>query len=59
MVEMVPTKQKSFKISEELAIDFEIQAKLNRVREIDLITRYIEEGIERDRNKHNNQTTLD
>ena len=55
MVIKEPTKQKSFKLSEELAIEFEIQAKRSRTKEIDLITRYIEEGLQRDKN----QTTLD
>ncbi len=53
-----PTKQKSFKISEELAIEFEIQAKRSRTKEVDLITRYIKEGLERDQ-VDNKQATLD
>lgn len=50
-----PTKQKSWKLSEDLAIEFEIQAKRSRTKEVDLITRYIIEGLQRDKN----QTTLD
>ena len=53
-----PTKQKSFKISEDLAIEFEIQAKRSRTKEVDLITRYIEEGLKRDQ-VDNKQATLD
>ncbi len=53
-----PTKQKSFKISEDLAIEFEIQAKRSRTKEVDLITRYIHEGLERDQNE-DKQSTLD
>ncbi|WP_292747408.1 hypothetical protein [Methanobrevibacter sp.] len=53
-----PTKQKSFKISEDLAIEFEIQAKRSRTKEVDLITRYIQEGLERDQNE-DKQSTLD
>ena len=53
-----PTKQKSFKISEDLAIEFEIQAKRSRTKEVDLITRYIQEGLKRDQ-ADNNQATLD
>jgi hypothetical protein len=53
-----PTKQKSFKISEDLAIEFEIQAKRSRTKEVDLITRYIKEGLERDQ-VDNKQATLD
>ena len=43
---MPNTKQKSFRISEELAIEFEVHARK---------TRYITEGLKRD----SNQTTLD
>ena len=53
-----PTKQKSWKLDEDLAIEFEIQAKRSRSKEIDLITRYIKEGLERDKNSKD-QTTLD
>ena len=53
-----PTKQKSWKLSEDLAIEFEIQAKRSRTTEINLITRYIEEGLARDKNSKD-QTTLD
>lgn len=53
-----PTKQKSFKISEDLAIEFEIQAKRSRTKEVDLITRYIEEGLERD-SRDDKQSTFD
>jgi len=53
-----PTKQKSFKISEDLAIEFEIQAKRSRTKEVDVITRYIQEGLKRDQ-ADNKQATLD
>ena len=52
---MPNTKQKSFRISEELAIEFEVHARKTQTKEVDLITRYIEEGLKRD----SNQTTLD
>ncbi len=52
---MPNTKQKSFKISEELAIEFEVHARKTQTKEVDLITRYIQEGLKRD----SNQTTLD
>lgn len=48
-------KQKNFKIREDLALDFEIHAKKLKTKEIDLITRYIEEGMQRDKG----QTKLD
>ena len=48
---MEATKQKSFRISEDLAMEFEIRAKKNKTTEIELITRYIKEGLERDENK--------
>ncbi len=52
---MPNTKQKSFRISEELAIEFEVHARKTQTKEVDLITRYIQEGLKRD----SNQTTLD
>ena len=52
---MPNTKQKSFRISEELAIEFEVHARKTQTKEVDLITRYIREGLQRD----SNQTTLD
>ena len=52
---MPSTKQKSFRISEELAIEFEVHARKTQTKEVDLITRYIQEGLQRD----SNQTTLD
>ena len=52
---MPNTKQKSFRISEELAIEFEVHARKTQTKEVDLITRYITEGLKRD----SNQTTLD
>lgn len=52
---MPNTKQKTFRISEELAIDFEVHARRTQTKEVDLITRYIIEGLQRD----SNQTTLD
>lgn len=47
---MSNNKQKSFRISEELAIEFEVHAKRTQTKEVDLITRYIIEGLERDNN---------
>ena len=53
---MPNTKQKSFRISEDLAIEFEVHArKTQKTKEVDLITRYIREGLKRD----SNQATLD
>jgi hypothetical protein len=52
---MADTKQKSFKIPTELAIEFEVQAKRTQTKEVDLAIRYIREGLKRDVN----QTTLD
>ena len=52
---MPNTKQKAFRISEDLAIEFEVHARKTQTKEVDLITRYIQEGLKRD----SNQTTLD
>ena len=52
---MPNTKQKSFRISEDLAIEIEVHARKTQTKEVDLITRYIQEGLKRD----SNQTTLD
>ena len=52
---MPNTKQKSFRISEELAIEFEVHARKTQTKEVDLIMKYIREGLKRD----SNQTTLD
>ena len=45
---MPNVKQKAFRINDDLALEFEIHAKKMRVKEVDLITRYIREGIDRD-----------
>ena len=52
---MPNVKQKAFRIDDDLALEFEIHAKKLRIKEVDLITRYIREGLDRD----SNQTTLD
>ena len=52
---MPSTKQKTFRIPEELAIEFEVHARKTQTKEVDLIMRYIREGLRRD----SNQTTLD
>lgn len=52
-------KMKSFRLDDELAYKFELQAKKLRTSEIKLISRYIEEGLINDELKDNNQTTLD
>ncbi len=52
---MADTKQKTFRIPTELAIDFEVHAKKTQTKEVDLIIRYIKEGLKRE----SNQTTLD
>lgn len=54
---MPNVKQKAFRIDDDLALEFEIHAKKMRVKEVDLITRYIREGIDRDTKE--TQTTLD
>ena len=54
---MPNVKQKAFRIDDDLALEFEIHAKKLRVKEVDLITRYIREGLDRDSNQI--QTTLD
>jgi len=48
-------KKKYFRIDDELALRFELQAKKLRISEVKLISRYIEEGLRRDEN----QLTLD
>ena len=52
---MSDIKDKHFRINKELTRKFEIHAKKLDVSEVVLITRYIEEGLKRDKN----QTTLD
>ena len=52
---MVDTKQKTFRIPTELAIEFEVHAKKTQTKEVDLIMKYIRECLKRD----SNQTTLD
>lgn len=48
-------KKKSFRLEDELAYRFELQAKKLRISEVKLVSRYIEEGLRRDEN----QLTLD
>ena len=48
-------KKKFFRLDNELAYEFELQAKKLRTSEVKLVTRYIKEGLRRD----SNQTTLD
>lgn len=48
-------KKKFFRLDDDLAYRFELQAKKLRISEVKLITRYIEEGLRRDEN----QMTLD
>jgi len=48
-------KLKNFRINNELAYEFELHAKKMRISETKLIIRYIQEGMQRDKN----QTTLD
>lgn len=48
-------KKKFFRLDDELAYEFELQAKKLRTSEVKLVTRYIKEGLRRDEN----QTTLD
>ena len=47
-------KQKNFKIDSELAKEFEIHAKVMETSELELIQRYIKNGIEQD--KMNNKS---
>lgn len=54
---MPNVKQKAFRIDDDLALEFEIHARKLRVKEVDLIKRYIREGIDRDIKE--TQTTLD
>ena len=46
---MKDIKQKNFKIDSELAIEFEIHAKRMQTSELELIHRYIKNGIEQDK----------
>ena len=48
-------KLKNFRLDNELAYEFEIQAKKLRTSEVKLVTRYIKEGLMRDKG----QTRLD
>jgi len=48
-------KKKYFRIDDDLAFRFELQAKKLRISEAKLVSRYIEEGLRRDEN----QMTLD
>jgi hypothetical protein len=52
---MSEIKKKYFRLDDELAYRFELQAKKLRISEVKLVSRYIEEGLRRD----SNQTTLD
>lgn len=48
-------KKKYFQLDEDLAYDFELQAKKLKTSEVKLVSRYIREGLKRDAN----QLTLD
>lgn len=50
---MANTKHKGFRIDEQLALEFEIHAKKLKKSETALITRYIQEGMQRDENQSN------
>lgn len=50
---MATFKQKGFRIDEDLALEFEIQAKKLKISETALITRYIKDGLQRDANQSN------
>lgn len=52
---MSKIKKKYFRLDDELAYKFELQAKKMRISEVKLVSRYIEEGLRR----YENQTTLD
>jgi hypothetical protein len=52
---MADTKQKTFKIPMELAVEFEVYAKRTQTKEVELAIKYIRDGLRRDIN----QTTLD
>lgn len=58
MSEKSNQKKKCFRIDDDLALKFEIQAKQFRISETKLIARYIEEGLKRDEIDEN-QMTLD
>ena len=48
-------KKKSFRLKKELAYELELYAKQKHVSEVELVRRYIKEGLMRDKG----QTTLD
>ena len=59
MTDAKPTqKKKYFRIDDDLAYRFELQAKKLRISEVKLISRYIKEGLQRDE-IDKNQSTLD
>ena len=55
MSEKPKIKMKSFRLDDDLAYRFELQAKKLRTSEIKLLSRYIEEGLINDDLKDKNQ----